>query len=150
MLPDRGQKLQKCIRQQKEEMEMLTRELENTPLEPLSSDRETKTIEKLHLMNEEIPCFKDESDSDYSPSDHSDYSYLDINNIPMKPTTSPELNELGKKAQATRDKELALTVERLQDLHESLIARPLEREKIEDPRGLKVQLMRPTESNKRN
>lgn len=59
----------------------------------------------------------------------------------MKPTTSPELKELGKRAQETRDKELALTVERLQDLHGSLVARPSEEEKAEDPRGLKVQLM---------
>lgn len=137
-------------------METLTYELENNPLIPLN-DRKTETEEKSYLMKKEIPFLKDESDSDYLPSDHSPLerslsdhsltdhsdhsSYLGINNIPMRPTTSPELKELGKKAQATMDKELALTVERLQDLHGSLVARPLESEKMEDPRGLKVQLM---------
>ncbi|XP_012234246.2 transcription termination factor 2-like isoform X1 [Linepithema humile] len=66
--------------------------------------------------------------------------YLSLD-IPIKPTTSPELRELGKKAQKTRDKELALTVDRLKDLHKSLVACPSENEEAEDPRGLKVQLM---------
>lgn len=59
----------------------------------------------------------------------------------MRPTTSSELKKLGKKAQETMDKELALTVERLQDLHKSLVACPSEDEEVADPKGLKVQLM---------
>lgn len=78
---------------------------------------------------------------DGSSSDQTDHLYLDIDNIPIKPTTSPQLKELGKKAQETRDKELALTFERLKDLHGSLVARPSEDEKASDPRGLKVPLM---------
>lgn len=133
-MPDKGQRLQECIRQQEEEIGILTRELENTTLIPLSSNRETEAKEKSHSVNEGSR-FKDKS-----YSDDTDYSYLDIDNIPMRPTTCPE-RELSKKAQETRDKELALTVERLQDLHGSLVDRPLENEKVEDPRGLKVQLM---------
>ncbi|XP_012532592.1 transcription termination factor 2 [Monomorium pharaonis] len=140
MLPDKGQKLQECIRQKEEEMKMLTWELENTSLIPFLNDQKTES-DKLHLMSDEISKESSESSSDYSQSDYLGYSPLDFN-IPMRsPITSPELRELGKKAQATRDKELALTVDRLQDLHGSLIARPSEHEKVEDPRGLKIHLM---------
>lgn len=66
--------------------------------------------------------------------------HLGYDDIPMRPTTSPELQVLGKKAQETRDRELALTLERLQDLHGSLQACPSENTKAEDPRGLQVQL----------
>lgn len=144
-MPDKGQKLQECIRQQEEEIKILTHELESTTLVSLSSTQETKVgksrlMKEASLKNESL--FKDKSlikDEPYS--DYTYDSYLDVDNIPMKPTTSPDLKELGKKAQATRDKELALTVERLQDLHGSLVARPSDNEKAEDPRGLKVQLM---------
>lgn len=134
-MPDKGQKLQECIRQQEEEIGMLTRELENTSLVPFSNRETEVESKKSHLVKKE-PYFKDESKLDYLAD-----SYLDVDNIPMKPITDPELRALGIKAQATRDKELALTVERLQDLHGSLVARPSENEKAEDPRGLKVQLM---------
>ncbi|KYQ52658.1 Transcription termination factor 2 [Trachymyrmex zeteki] len=133
IFPDEGQKLQECIHQLDEEIKSLTRELESTPLMPLFNSRDI--VEKSHFMKES-QFSEDELDSKYT-----DYSCLDIDNIPMKPTTSPELKELGLKAQAIRDKELALTVERLQDLHGSLVARPSEKEKVEDPKGLKVQLM---------
>ncbi|KYN18069.1 Transcription termination factor 2 [Trachymyrmex cornetzi] len=133
ILPDQGQKLQKCIHQQEEEIKSLTRELEDTSSVPLFDSRDT--VEKSHFMKES-QFSEDELDSKYT-----DYSYFDIDNIPMRPTTSPESRQLGLKAQATRDKEFALTVERLQDLHGSLVARPSEKEKVEDPKGLKVQLM---------
>jgi len=112
-LSEKGQKLQESIRQQKKKIKILMKE---------------ETLKKL--------LFEDEPYSNY-PYD----SYLNVDNIPMKPTTTSDLKELGKKAQATRDKELALTVERLQDLHGSLITCPSEDEKAEDPKGLKVQLM---------
>jgi len=110
--------------------------LEKTPLVQSLNIQENKVSKESHSAKKESLPIKDEP-----YSDHSDYSYLDINNIPLKPTTSPELRKLGEKAQATRDRELALTVERLQDLHGSLVARPTENEKAKDPRGLKVQLM---------
>lgn len=63
----------------------------------------------------------------------SEYFYSDL--------TSAESKPLGKKAQETRDREYTLTVERLQDLHGSLVARPSEDTRAEDPPGLKVKLM---------
>ncbi|KYM75325.1 Transcription termination factor 2 [Atta colombica] len=133
IFPDKGQKLQEFIHQQEEEIKNLTHELEDTSLVPLFNNRDT--VEKSHFKKE-LQFSEDELDSNYT-----DYSYLDIDNIPMRPTTSPESRQLSLKAQATRDKEYALTVERLQDLHGSLVARPSEKEKAEDPKGLKVQLM---------
>ncbi|KAG5345372.1 TTF2 factor, partial [Acromyrmex heyeri] len=132
IFPDKGQKLQEFIHQQEEEIKNLTHELEDTSLVPLFNSRDT--IEKSHFMKE-LQFSEDELDSKYT-----DYSYLDIDNISMRSTTS-ESTQLSLKAQATRDKEYALTVERLQDLHGSLVARPSEKEKVEDPKGLKVQLM---------
>ncbi|XP_071629457.1 transcription termination factor 2 [Temnothorax longispinosus] len=145
-LPDKGQKIQERIRQQEEEIGILTRELENTPLVLLPSSQGTEVTEYSRFMKESSRMFQDESysdsaDPDDDDDDESEDSYGGIDNIPMNPRSSPELKELGKKAQATRDKELALTVERLQDLHGSLVARPSENEKAEDPRGLKVELM---------
>ncbi|XP_025263627.1 transcription termination factor 2 isoform X2 [Camponotus floridanus] len=140
ILPDKGERLHKSIREQETEIEKLTLELEKTPLIQSLNIQENKVSKKSHLAKKESLPIKDEPDHS-DDSDHSDYSYLDINNIPMKPTTSPELRQLGEKAQATRDRELALTVERLQDLHGSLVARPTENEKAKDPRGLQVQLM---------
>ncbi|XP_011647072.2 transcription termination factor 2, partial [Pogonomyrmex barbatus] len=153
VLPDEGKRLRESIREKEKEIEELTLELENTPLVQKFNSQRTKVTEKLHLAKKLLlkdEPYLDEGDSylateslfkDEPYLDDEDYSYLGIDGIPTKPTTSPELRELGKKAQATRDKELALTMERLQDLHGSLIARPLENEKAEDPRGLKVQLM---------
>ncbi|XP_029679622.1 transcription termination factor 2-like isoform X2 [Formica exsecta] len=133
VLPDKGQRLRESIREQKTEIEKLTLELENTPLVQSLNSQKNKVSKESHSAKKESLSIKDEP--------YSDYSYLDINNIPLKPTTSPELKQLSEKAQATRDRELALTVERLQHLHGSLIARPADNEKAEDPRGLKVQLM---------
>nr|XP_050867199.1 transcription termination factor 2-like [Vespula vulgaris] len=69
----------------------------------------------------------------YLQSD-SEYFFADS----MEPS---ELKPLGKKALETREREFTLTVERLQDLHGSLVARPSEDAKAEDPPGLKVKLM---------
>ncbi|XP_029158221.1 transcription termination factor 2 isoform X2 [Nylanderia fulva] len=140
VLPDRGQKVYESIREKETEIEKLIAEMERTPLVQ-SFNKEDNKVSKdtlSHLIKKEPLFVKDESYLDHSDS-NSD-SYLDINNL-MKPSTSPELRELGKKAQATRDRELALTVERLHDLHGSLAARPAENERAEDPRGLKIQLM---------
>lgn len=141
VLPDKGQKVYESIREKETEIEKLTVELERTPLVQSLNKEENKVSKETlsHLIEKELLFVKDEPYLDYSDS-YSD-SHLDIDNIPLKPSTSPELRELGKKAQATRDRELALTVERLQDLHGSLAARPTENEKAEDPRGLKIQLM---------
>ncbi|EFN78730.1 Transcription termination factor 2 [Harpegnathos saltator] len=131
VLEDKGEKLRETVHKYEKEAELLKLELENTPLvQNIDTEKTVKneTKKKLFLIDE-------------SNLSQMDSSYLDIDNITMKPTTSPVSKKLGKKAQETRDKELALTVERLQDLHGSLVARPLEDEKVEDPRGLKVSLM---------
>jgi len=148
LLPDKGERLRESIREQETEIQELMLELKKTPIivQNLNS-QENKVSKQSHSTKEKPLSIKDESDysysdeSDYSYSDNSDYSYWDINNIPLKPTTFPELKQLGERAQATRNRELALTVERLQDLHGSLVARPSEKEKAEDPRGLRVPLM---------
>lgn len=49
--------------------------------------------------------------------------------------------ELGKQAQATFEREQALTVERLNHLQQSLNRCPEEDDRAEDPRGLKTKLM---------
>ncbi|XP_070160538.1 transcription termination factor 2-like [Polyergus mexicanus] len=147
ILPDKGQRLHESIREQETEIEKLTLDLEKTPLVQSLNSQENKISKKSHLAEKESLCIENASYLDYSDdsddsddSDYSDYSDFDINDI-LNPTTFPELKRLGKKAQATRDRELALTVERLKDLHGSLVARPSENRKAEDPRGLKIQLM---------
>lgn len=119
---------------------MLTHELENTPLVPFSSSPGTYTSKKVEeqsrLMNKMSTFLEDESYSD----EYSDCTW-DSWDIDLPFGWDTTSMKLGKKAQGTRDKELALTVERLQDLHGSLITRPSENEKAEDPSGLTVQLM---------
>lgn len=146
LLPDNGKKVRENILKQEEEIQKLMLELEKTPHlvvqdSDIVSDHNyhgTTKKEQSYLIKREPSFIKDESSSDQT--DNTDYEYLDIDNIPSKPTTFQE-KQLGKIAQETRDKELALTVERLQDLHGSLMSRPSEDEKMEDPKGLKVSLM---------
>lgn len=122
LLPDNGEKLRESIAMQEKQIEEIAIELENTPL-----TQTTKSIEEEELTTQEYP---DKFDSSYN---------LDYMSLKLK--SSPKAKELGKKAQATLDRELTLTVDRLQDLHGSLIARPTEEERANDPQGLKVKLM---------
>ncbi|XP_033322889.2 transcription termination factor 2 [Megalopta genalis] len=123
LLPDGGRELRENITKQEEEIKKITLELENTPL--------TQNIkEDAHAFEEEVQ-FVNEEFSDI----------IDVDNIPIKFKSSSHDKELNKKAQAALDKELALTTDRLQDLHGSLIARPSEDERAEDPEGLNVKLM---------
>ena len=120
LLPDKGDKLRKSIALQEEELEDITAELARTPLtEPVKT--------ALHSATEF-------NTGNFDP-------YSDIDNVSMKSYTSPNVKALGKKAQTTLENEQALTVDRLQDLHGSLVGRPSEEEKAEDPQGLKVKLM---------
>lgn len=121
LLPDNGEKLRESIAMQEKQIEEIAIELENTPL-----TQTTKSIEEEFTTQE----YPDKFDSSYN----SDY-------ISSKLKSSPKVKELGKKAQATLDRELTLTVDRLQDLHGSLVARPTEEERANDPQGLKVKLM---------
>ncbi|XP_076648059.1 pre-mRNA processing factor 6 [Halictus rubicundus] len=136
LLPDGGKKLRENIASLEDEIDEIAEELQNTPL--------TKDVErKVSVSDEDIQFVKEEFvDREVSHSSKFLDPYpIDIDSIPMKPKLSPDTKELGKKAQATLDRELALTVERLQDLHGSLIAMPSENERAEDPIGLKVKLM---------
>ncbi|KOC64565.1 Transcription termination factor 2 [Habropoda laboriosa] len=135
-LPDKGAKLRECIAMQEMQIEEIAVKLENTPLTETQTDKTEAYFEK-----EEISSMKEGfTVEEESHADKFDTCY-DVDGISIKPRSSREAKELGKMAQATFDKELALTVDRLQDLHGSLVARPAEDEKAEDPKGLKVKLM---------
>nr|XP_031835542.1 transcription termination factor 2 isoform X1 [Nomia melanderi] len=134
LLPDKGERIRVSIAKQEKEIEEVAIELANTPLTQKFEANQNPVKQELMVVKEEFKF----PDDWYSNKADSSYN-VDI--IPMQPTSSPDKKELGKKAQATLDRELALTVDRLQDLHGSLIARPSEEERAEDPRGLKVKLM---------
>ncbi|KAG7198793.1 hypothetical protein KM043_001771 [Ampulex compressa] len=137
VLPDRGEKIRQSIVEQEKEIRRVMAELEATPLvQNVKNADNPNTIKGFQRPKSEWFVFKQEDsfDKTHSPS-------LDVDDIPMKPSTSPDTKELGKKAQETRERELALTVDRLQDLHGSLVARPTEDQRAEDPKGLKVKLM---------
>lgn len=121
LLPDNGEKLRESIAMQEKQIEEIAIELENTPL-----TQTAKSIEEEFTTQEYLDKFDSSYNSDY---------------ISSKLKSSPKVKELGKKAQATLDRELTLTVDRLQDLHGSLVARPTEEERANDPQGLKVKLM---------
>lgn len=164
MLPDKGKKLRESEYEQEKEIERLKRKWKiEFPTSSFDSKKSEEDKSPYKAFKDSIlaankrsfpikqePLFSDDdkytiSDDDkYTVSDNeNDYksdNYLSYEDIPMRPTTSPELRALGKKAQETRDKELSLTAERLQDLHGSLKACPSENTKAEDPRGLRVQL----------
>lgn len=126
-MPDKGEKLRENIAMQEKEIEEITMELERTPLS--KADPEGSMKQEVSYIDDESTV-QEELDSDKFDYYNSDY-------IPVRKSSK----ELGKKAQETFNKELALTADRLQDLHGSLVARPTEEERVEDPQGLKVKLM---------
>ncbi|XP_043252676.1 transcription termination factor 2 isoform X3 [Colletes gigas] len=130
LLPDKGEKLRERIALQQEEIEKIAAKLENTSLAQ-SIKTELYSYKQDTLFTKKELDTKDELYSIQLDSD------CDVHYIPP----SLEQKELGTKAQATLNKELALTVDRLQDLHGSLLARPSEEERASDPQGLKVKLM---------
>lgn len=134
LLPDKRKKLCESIAIQEREIEAIELELKNTPLTLIIKDEAQHAKQEISAVKEEFTTQKD------SYSDKFD-SHYNLANILTKPKISSEDRELGKIAQATLDKELALTMDRLQDLHRSLVARPTEDEKAEDPQGLRVKLM---------
>ncbi|XP_047368217.1 transcription termination factor 2 [Vespa velutina] len=129
VLPDKGKKLQESIIIQEKEIKEIKAKLERTPL-----------IQRNKQMNPES-IFNDKQEETSSlSSNQMKYLQSDSEYFFTDPTSS-ESKPLGKKAQETREREFTLTVERLQDLHGSLVARPSEDAKAEDPPGLKVKLM---------
>ncbi|KAK1124633.1 hypothetical protein K0M31_006006 [Melipona bicolor] len=121
-LPDKGEKLRETVAMQEKEIEEIRMELEKTPLEARPDSTEPEVLD----INESTA---------YSDS----YNYYNLDGVPLRQKSSSK--ELGKQAQTTLEKELALTADRLQDLHGSLVGRPTEEERAEDPQGLKVKLM---------
>ncbi|XP_043683954.1 transcription termination factor 2 [Vespula pensylvanica] len=129
ILPDKGKKLQESIIVQEKEIKEVEAKLERTPLVQSVEQMNAKSMsndkpEETSLSSNQMKYLQ--SDSEYFFADS---------------TESSELKPLGKKALETREREFTLTVERLQDLHGSLVARPSEDAKAEDPPGLKVKLM---------
>ncbi|KAL2723363.1 transcription termination factor 2-like [Vespula maculifrons] len=129
ILPDKGKKLQESIIVQEKEIKEVEAKLERTPLVQPVEQMNAKSMsndkpEETSLSSNQMKYLQ--SDSEYFFTDS------------MEPS---ELKPLGKKALETREREFTLTVERLQDLHGSLVARPSEDAKAEDPPGLKVKLM---------
>lgn len=103
LLPDKGEKVHRCIAMQQKELEEVEAELKNTPLVRISSNNantsswvDTKTFGKTSIS-------KKETESDLAA--------------------------------------LASIDDKLQNLHGSLVTRPSEDEKAEDPPGLKVKLL---------
>ncbi|KAK2583547.1 hypothetical protein KPH14_009501 [Odynerus spinipes] len=130
ILPDKGKKLQESIIAQKKEIREVEAELERTPL---VQPTQKTNAQSMYSNKHEEASFLSAKQVQYIQSDS---EYFNANSA-----LSPNSKELGKKAQETRDRELALTVERLADLHGSLLAQPKEDERAEDPHGLKVKLM---------
>lgn len=138
VLPDKGLKLRECLFDQEKEIQQLTLKLENTPFIQNYSTTDVYVKEEP-LLEQKGSFAKDKSLDKYYQNLNNEID-LDFNNILVKPSSS-KVTKLGSKAQETRDQKFTLTHERLKDLHGSLLARPSEDEKVEDPRGLQVQLM---------
>lgn len=133
LLPDKGKRLHECIVMQEREIDAIAAELEKTPLTPIIKS-------ESHSVKQEM-SFTEGEKKEEEPYSEKFNSYYDSCSIPSKLKLYAETGELGKQAQATLDRERSLTVDRLQDLHGSLVARPTEEDKAEDPQGLKVKLM---------
>lgn len=113
LLPDKGEKLRHSINNHEAELRKLSEELESLP----KAGTPKPKVKKEPFFDLAAPPAWE--------------------NLPgPKP-----VKELGQKALETHEREQALTIERLEDLHGSLNARPGEDERADDPRGLKVSLM---------
>lgn len=114
MLPDNGEKLRRSIDTQEAKLQQLSEELKLLP--KLGTPKPTKPFEKAQAIDPVMP-----------PS---------WENLPESMA-----HKLGRKALETHEREQALTVDRLKNLHTSLNARPGDDERAPDPNGLKVGLM---------
>lgn len=135
LLPDKGEKLRESIAAQEKEISEIAIELENTPLTQAVETKPSFTAYR------ETTSVKEEISEPVQSYSNSRGSYSNLDSVPSAPNSLSESKDLGVKAQATLSKELALTVDRLQDLHGSLLARPTEEQRAEDPQGLKIKLM---------
>ncbi|XP_012271112.1 transcription termination factor 2 [Orussus abietinus] len=162
MLPDKGAKLKQSIANKEKELKLLKRQLEETHLTP-SQKKNTRMYAqnpgpsslKFDVMIPKSEKFSDTKEHSFdassfklSPIEKSDIKYEIEESMDLRSRensrerlNSPLGKPLGRKAQETHDRELALTVERIKDLHDSLVARPTEDQKANDPNGLTVPLM---------
>ncbi|CAD6233363.1 GSCOCG00007156001-RA-CDS [Cotesia congregata] len=143
LLPDGGKNIRKSILKNQESLNEYKKQLEqmednnssvaSTDLSHnLSSDKENS-------MN--YPNYNPHnSPSVNSPEVNSNSLNFDRKKL-LKPTANTVTEGLGKRALETFQKEQALTVERLEHLHGSLISQPSENEQVKDPKGLVIHLM---------
>ncbi|KAH0569156.1 transcription termination factor 2-like [Cotesia glomerata] len=142
LLPDGGESLKLLIIKNSKQIKQYQEQL-NEIQPPEKSDSSVISLDQS--SDASFHHNKTINDSDYEPND----SYISPKKISqkfnrtqmMKPTAETNLEGLGKKALETFRNEQALTVERLEHFHGSLLSRPTENERAEDPRGLVVSLM---------
>ncbi|CAD6208407.1 GSCOCG00003415001-RA-CDS [Cotesia congregata] len=142
LLPDGGENLKLLIIKNSKKIKQYQEQL-NEIQPPEKSDSSVISLDQS--SDASFHHHKTINDSDYEPND----SYISPKKISqkfnrtqmMKPTLETDLEGLGKKALETFKNEQALTVERLEHFHGSLLSRPTENERAEDPRGLVVSLM---------
>ncbi|KAG8037389.1 hypothetical protein G9C98_005599 [Cotesia typhae] len=142
LLPDGGEGLKLLIIKNSKQINQYQERL-NEIQPPEKSDSSVISLDQSFEAS--FHHDKNINDSDYDPND----SYISPKKISqkfnrtqmMKPTAETNLEGLGKKALETFKNEQALTVERLEHFHGSLLSRPTENERAEDPRGLVVSLM---------
>lgn len=107
--------------------------------DPSSSDESQRKIATNKITNNNTNADKPPTKTNIPQiSNHFDFSVRDIPNVPL---TSFQVDDLGKKALETLNKQQTLTHKRLEQLHGSLTTRPTEDERAKDPYGLNIELM---------
>ncbi|KAG8040400.1 hypothetical protein G9C98_001214 [Cotesia typhae] len=141
LLPDGGKNIRKSILKNQESLDEYKKQLEQmednnssvayTDLSHnLSSDKENSMNDPNYNLHSSVN----------SPEASSNSLNFDRKKL-LKPTANTVTEGLGKRALATFQNEQALTVERLENLHGSLISQPSKNEQVKDPKGLVVKLM---------
>ncbi|KAK0171288.1 hypothetical protein PV328_009036 [Microctonus aethiopoides] len=122
VLPDKGEKLRINLQKHRDKYLELQTELQNLPSDSADSlNNQTESV-SARIRND---FFNKQPD---------------FNSL-LKPTTSTSTGDFGKRALETFQREQALTIDRLEDLHGSLLSRPTDDTRAEDPRGLRIKLM---------
>ncbi|XP_034935970.1 transcription termination factor 2-like [Chelonus insularis] len=100
-------------------------------------------VQQHNLFDDgESSCFSSSDDSDYdNTSRFSDDDEQPDSILFARPTTSHSNQHLGERALETLQRQQELTMDRLQDLHGSLVSRPSDTDRVEDPAGLFTPLM---------
>ncbi|XP_057325201.1 transcription termination factor 2-like isoform X2 [Microplitis mediator] len=145
LLPDKGKKLKMIIFKNHESIAEYQRQLEQIQ-ETEENNSSSSSLHQSHYLSSDNENSMNDSnyvphDSPSPPKRNSDNTTKFNRTKLLKPTADTSIEHLGKKALETFRNEQALTVERLEHLHGSLISRPTENERAEDPRGLVVPLM---------